>query len=321
MIEEPPADTIFIFVVEQIELMLNTILSRTQIVKLPPISDEDMIEYLTKALPMHPDQALRVARIAEGNLNSALALAHSDGNAYEQLLQKWLSTSIRLIGPHAAESSVQLQALTDEFAALGREHQKAFVKYALWFLREIALLNNGLTSEKLFGNELTFATREVQALNVDKLLAIQKKLNDLHYHIERNANPKIAFYGISFELYRIFYPDNFFIFAPLGEVGFALSDSALSFISFIYTFLLAENQWLKAKTYSMSCGSCGSKDGKVSGCGSGGSCSSGGCNRSNVFDWFSFMPTSFNENCNIVEISFKKGARKGFYRNTGNLDL
>jgi hypothetical protein len=33
------------------------------------------------------------------------------------------------------------------------------------------------------------------------------------------------------------------------------------------------------------------------------------------------MPTSFNENCNIVEISFKKGARKGFYRNTGNLDL
>lgn len=84
---------------------------------------------------------------------------------------------------------------------------------------------------------------------------------------------------------------------------------------------MAENQWLKAKTYSMSCGSCGSKDGKVSGCGSGGSCSSGGCNRSNVFDWFSFMPTSFNENCNIVEISFKKGARKGFYRNTGNLDL
>jgi DNA polymerase-3 subunit delta' len=204
VIEEPPADTIFIFVVEQIELMLNTILSRTQIVKLPPISDEDMIEYLTKALSMLPDQALRVARIAEGNLNSALALAHSDGNAYEQLLQKWLSTSIRLIGPHAAESSVQLQALTDEFAALGREHQKAFVKYALWFLREIALLNNGLTSEKLFGNELTFATRVAQALNVDKLLAIQKKLNDLHYHIERNANPKIAFYGISFELYRIF---------------------------------------------------------------------------------------------------------------------
>jgi cell fate regulator YaaT (PSP1 superfamily) len=71
----------------------------------------------------------------------------------------------------------------------------------------------------------------------------------------------------------------------------------------------------------MSCGSCGSKDGKVSGCGSGGSCSSGGCNRNNVFDWFSFMPTSSFENFNIIEVSFKKGARKGFYRNTNNLDL
>ncbi len=71
----------------------------------------------------------------------------------------------------------------------------------------------------------------------------------------------------------------------------------------------------------MGCGSCGTKDGKVSGCGSGGSCSSGGCNRNNVFDWFSFMPHSPFENFNIVEVSFKNGARKGFYRNTQNLEL
>jgi cell fate regulator YaaT (PSP1 superfamily) len=38
-------------------------------------------------------------------------------------------------------------------------------------------------------------------------------------------------------------------------------------------------------------------------------------------DWFSDMPISFNENFNIIEVSFKKGARKGFYRNTQNFDL
>jgi cell fate regulator YaaT (PSP1 superfamily) len=38
-------------------------------------------------------------------------------------------------------------------------------------------------------------------------------------------------------------------------------------------------------------------------------------------DWFADMPLSFNENFNIVEISFKKGSRKGFYRNTQNLEL
>ena len=41
----------------------------------------------------------------------------------------------------------------------------------------------------------------------------------------------------------------------------------------------------------------------------------------NVMDWFADMPVSFNESFNIIEISFKKGARKGFYRNNSNLDL
>jgi cell fate regulator YaaT (PSP1 superfamily) len=41
----------------------------------------------------------------------------------------------------------------------------------------------------------------------------------------------------------------------------------------------------------------------------------------NVYDWFSNLPLSFNENFNIVEVSFKKGSRKGYYRNTEHLDL
>lgn len=57
----------------------------------------------------------------------------------------------------------------------------------------------------------------------------------------------------------------------------------------------------------------------VAGCQSKGGCSSGGCNRMNVMDWFSDMPISFNENFNIIEVSFKKGARKGFYRNSANI--
>jgi cell fate regulator YaaT (PSP1 superfamily) len=66
----------------------------------------------------------------------------------------------------------------------------------------------------------------------------------------------------------------------------------------------------------MGCSTCStSKSG-----GSGG-CSSGGCNRMNVFDWFADMPISFNENFNIIEVSFKKGSRKGFYRNTQNIEL
>ena len=72
----------------------------------------------------------------------------------------------------------------------------------------------------------------------------------------------------------------------------------------------------------MGCTTCSTgKDGAVSGCGSTGGCSTGGCNRMNVMDWFADMPISFNENFNIIEVSFKKGSRKGFYRNPANLDF
>ena len=69
----------------------------------------------------------------------------------------------------------------------------------------------------------------------------------------------------------------------------------------------------------MGCGSCSSsKDGgKPGGCQSNGGCSTGGCNRLNVHDWLLNLPFSDPEsNCKVIEVSFKQGSRKEFFRNT-----
>src|SRR5688572_19991034 len=72
----------------------------------------------------------------------------------------------------------------------------------------------------------------------------------------------------------------------------------------------------------MGCSSCAPPTpGVVTGCQSKGGCSTGGCNLMIVFDWFIDLPLSFNEHFNIIEVSFKNGSRKGFYRNTSHLDL
>ncbi|MGI8951473.1 MAG: PSP1 domain-containing protein [Chitinophagaceae bacterium] len=64
----------------------------------------------------------------------------------------------------------------------------------------------------------------------------------------------------------------------------------------------------------MSCGSCGTA--KPNGCKSNGGCSTGSCNRLNVHDWLMNLPFSDPEsNCKIIEVSFKQGSRKEFYRN------
>lgn len=204
VIEEPPADTLFIFVVEQAEQMLGTILSRTQITKLPPIADEDLARFLAQNYSLENAQANRIAKISEGNLNRAMLYALGGTNEYETSLQEWLSASVRLMGNYASEASVKMQELSDKFAQLGRENQKAFIQYGLWFLREVLQLNQGLTSEKLDAKEQEYAARMNRMLNPDKIYQLQKTLSNFHYHIERNANPKISFYAVSFQFYRIF---------------------------------------------------------------------------------------------------------------------
>ena len=64
----------------------------------------------------------------------------------------------------------------------------------------------------------------------------------------------------------------------------------------------------------MGCTACANgQEGTPAGCGSKGHCLSGGCNRMNTYDWLAMLdiydPTGFD----IVEVSFKQGARKDFY--------
>lgn len=71
----------------------------------------------------------------------------------------------------------------------------------------------------------------------------------------------------------------------------------------------------------MGCSSCGSRtsNGTPAGCKSNGGCSSGGCNRLNVYDWLADMPTYDGwQPFPILEISFNKGSRKDFFRNNGD---
>src|SRR3954469_12057483 len=64
----------------------------------------------------------------------------------------------------------------------------------------------------------------------------------------------------------------------------------------------------------MGCGSCGT--GKPNGCKSNGGCSTGSCNRMNAHDWLLNLPFSDPEStCKIIEVSFKRGSRKDFFRN------
>ncbi len=64
----------------------------------------------------------------------------------------------------------------------------------------------------------------------------------------------------------------------------------------------------------MGCANCSTtKNGVPQGCGDKGSCSSGSCNKMNTYDWITTSEISDPTPYNIVEVAFKKGARKSFF--------
>jgi DNA polymerase-3 subunit delta' len=204
VIEEPPADTIFILVVENIELVLNTIISRTQLIKVPAIEDADIQQALLKRFDTDEGTARRIARISDGNFNAALTAAQGEESENDKLLHKWLAYCFNLKLKPSPGNAANLFEWIDEISKIGRENQKIFLKYALFFLRECAMVGLTGNSTKLEGEELKFAQGLSSKLSAEQFETLSKIFNLLYYHIERNGNPKILFLSNSFRIASVF---------------------------------------------------------------------------------------------------------------------
>lgn len=203
LIEEPPENTIFLLVAEQQELILNTILSRCQLVQVPPLEEEAVIAGLVAKGVTSESNARAIAQLVDGNFNEALALAGRDESDHAALLLDWLRKCYRGQG-------VDIVAWVENFAGLGRENQKDFLRYALHFLRELTLMKaiDGQAGFKghvrLAAKELETAQRLISVVELDQLELVAQLFNDASYYVERNANPKILFLDTSIQMNQIF---------------------------------------------------------------------------------------------------------------------
>ena len=198
LIEEPPEQTIFLLAAENQEAILNTILSRCQLVKTDLLSDEEIADGLAGRRGLDTARARQIAFLAGGDFGAALALADNPENDDAHLLLDWLRKCWR-------GHPVELVKWTENFAQLGRENQKQFLQYGLHFLREMLfLLSTRDTNLRLRPEELSTAQNMAKVLDFDKIAQLVSLLNDNIYYIERNANPKTLFLDTSISMHSIF---------------------------------------------------------------------------------------------------------------------
>lgn len=197
-LEEPPPGTLILLVAENTEMILPTILSRTQMVRLNSISENEIKNALISSFATSEDDARRVARLAEGSWNEALHLINNVVNPNEQFFRDWMALLVK-------NNISELMNWNEEMAGNGRENQKVFLRYAVETLREAILFSLVKSSpETINEREKKLIKYLNETVAPDDLSHWIKELEEAQYHIERNANAKILFLYLSLLMLQTF---------------------------------------------------------------------------------------------------------------------
>lgn len=114
-LEEPPADTVFILISDREDELLETIRSRCRVVRLEPVPEQRIVELLVRQ-GVTEQAALVAARVSDGDLERALALALDDSAGDRR--RTWLSIPRRLVSPVDALDAAA-EVIQEVKAALG----------------------------------------------------------------------------------------------------------------------------------------------------------------------------------------------------------
>lgn len=195
ILEEPPEKTLFLLVCESEDQLLRTIVSRTQLIKVPKITETDLVQALVDRHGLSSEAAESIAHLADNNYAEALLLINENENAGQNLasFQKLMRASLKF-------DAKAVMAWIDEISTAGRERQKNFLNYALHIMRESLILNYADASlVKLGVEEQGFVKKFSPFIHTNNIERFTDELNKAHYHMERNANPKILFMDLAFK--------------------------------------------------------------------------------------------------------------------------
>ena len=73
-LEEPPKNTVFLFLCSNKDALLDTIVSRLQLVRIPPPSIDVLASFLNERFSSNKDLAEKIASISKRNIGKAIEL-------------------------------------------------------------------------------------------------------------------------------------------------------------------------------------------------------------------------------------------------------
>lgn len=196
LLEEPPLKTFFLLVSEHPELLLETIRSRVQVFAVTRIDDESVSEALTERQGIAPEDARRIARIANGDWMKALEEIDADNENKE-----FFALFVTLMRKAYAKDVKSLKAWSQTVADFGREKQKRLIAYMMQMVRENFMFNfHNPQLCYMTQAEEAFAQKFAPFINERNVLLFQNRLQLMMRDISQNANGKLQFFNFALEV-------------------------------------------------------------------------------------------------------------------------
>lgn len=198
IIEEPPQKTLFILLAESEDAILPTILSRTQITKIKQLKGEELRTYLKNRNDVSGDLIESVISRSEGDIHAAIELLRLN-NKENIDFQRF----VELMRICYKKDVIAMMDWAESMSKLGREEQKIFLNYGLYLMRQSIMKN--FTEGKLMNAsaaEEQFLENFARFITGNNIIEFNELFSNAHYSIERNANAKLLFTNITFEVMR-----------------------------------------------------------------------------------------------------------------------
>ena len=203
LIEEPPQQTYFIFIVEHAENLITTIRSRCQFIHLPPLDEATIKEELVR-IGLDDKSATVSAASSEGSLGRAKAqlVQKEEIKATEALLIDCLRMSFRAAGNPSI--GIELMLWANAMGQMGRPSQKEFLRFGLQFIRQALLTSYQTKSLVHYASMNAFSLDRfapfVHSGNAKEIVAL---FENAMYAVARNGNGKIIFTDFCLGLTRL----------------------------------------------------------------------------------------------------------------------
>ncbi len=193
LIEEPPSKTHFIMVSQEPDQVLGTIVSRTQRIQVPRLSDETLAKALIEREGIAEAHARRLAHIAQGSYTQAVKLSQEDKERSE-----YFDLFVELMRLCYMRKAKEMRQWADQVGSIGRERQKHMLEYCQRLIRENFIFNFQRSElNYMTDKEEAFAKNFARFINERNVIPFMEELTACQNDIEQNTNAKMVFYDLA----------------------------------------------------------------------------------------------------------------------------